>query len=233
MAHKCFDLGCSMHNGKGCVSTVPIFNHLTQDQMDEIQKLIVTKTFKKGETIYDANTKSDALYVISRGRVRIDRITEDGKSQLIRLLNPGDFTGELSLFNDSIHDSFASAMMNTNICMIKREDLQDLLNRYPQISLKIMSELSKRLSKSEEQSTRLATQKVETRLALYLVESLESEQSTKIIHLGMSKKDLASYLGTSPETISRKLFEFEEAGYIKQISNQEIELLNIDELLMI
>ena len=132
-----------------------------------------------------------------------------------------------------IHDAFASAMMNTSICMIKREELQSLLNTYPQISLKIMSELSKRLSKSEEQSTRFATQKVETRLALYLVESIENEESTKIIHLGMSKKDLASYLGTSPETISRKLFEFEESGLIKQITNQEIELLNIDELLMI
>lgn len=232
MVNKCFDLGCSIHNGKGCVSTVPIFNHLAQDQMDEIQKLIVTKTFKKGETIYEPNTKSDALYVISKGRVRIDRITEDGKSQLIRILNPGDFTGELSLFNDSIHDAFASTMMNTSICMITRDDLQNLLNIYPKISLKIMSELSKRLSKSEEQSTRIATQKVETRLALYLVEGLESNTSNKM-NLGMTKKDLASYLGTSPETISRKLFEFEEAGLIKQISNQEIELLNVDELLMI
>lgn len=224
---------CNHDNGVSCVITVPIFNHLTVEQMAEVQSLILTKSFKKGESIYQPNTKADALYVISKGRVRIYRISEDGKEQLIRILNPGDFTGELTLFNESVHDAFASAMMDTNICMIMKLDLQALLNHYPQISMKLLAELSKRLSESEVQTTRVSTQKVETRLAIYLAECMDPSSNTNVITLGMSKKDLASYLGTSPETISRKLFEFEEAGYIRQISNQEIEIIDIDQMLMI
>ena len=64
MVNKCFDLGCSIHNGKGCVSTVPIFNHLAQDQMDEIQKLIVTKTFKKGKTMQNVWFRFNLLNLI-------------------------------------------------------------------------------------------------------------------------------------------------------------------------
>ncbi len=85
---------------------------------------------------------------------------------------------------------------------------------------------------SEKQQTRYATETVDTRIAMFIAESLESEDST-IVELPMSKKDLASYLGTTPETISRKLNEFEEAGLIKRLSNKKIKVLDVDELLFV
>lgn len=74
-------------------------------------------------------------------------------------------------------------------------------------------------------------EKVDTRIAMFILESLEKGKS--IVELPMSNKDLASYLGTSPETISRKLNEFEEAGLIKRISNRKIKVLDEDELLFV
>jgi CRP/FNR family transcriptional regulator len=95
-----------------------------------------------------------------------------------------------------------------------------------------MAEFSSRLERAERQSTRLATEKVDTRIALFLIECIEEDSKNYEITLPMSKKDLASYLGTTPETISRKLFEFEELGYIKQISNKKIQILDLDSLLL-
>ena len=222
---------CTDHNDY-CISLVPIFNHLEEEQMDEVMALIHSRSYKKGEDIYQTGNASDALYIVRRGRVKIYRISESGKEQILRILNPGDFTGELALFNESVHDAFASALVDTDICMIKRNDLQNLLLKYPNISMKILSELSHRLAQSETQTTR-ATERVELRIALFLVESMDHNSKSDVITLPMSKKDLASYLGTTPETISRKLLEFEDAGLIKQLSNKSIKIIDVDGLLLI
>ena len=105
--------------------------------------------------------------------------------------------------------------MDTQICTIERKDLEEILLKYPTISLKLLSEFSNRIENSEKQQTRYATEKVDTRIALFIAESLEDE-NTKIFEFPMSKKDLASYLGTSPETISRKLGEFEDRVILKK-----------------
>jgi len=217
---------------KGCISLVPIFNHLEAEQMAEIMRAVKSVQYKKGELIYSAGGKSDSLYIVRKGRIKIYRLSESGKEQLIRILYPGDFTGELALFNESIHESYAEAMEDTNVCMITRSDLQKFLIKMPSISLKILSELAGRLESSEKQAARFATEKVETRLALFLAEYAKKKQSNEFI-LPMSKKDLASYLGTTPETISRKLAELEDAGYIMQITNKRIKVLDLDGLLLV
>lgn len=215
-----------------CVSLVPIFNHLEEEQLHEIMNLTKSIKYKKGEVIYRAGYKSDSLYIVSKGKIKIYRLSESGKEQLLHILIPGDFTGELALFSETIHESYAEAMEETDVCTVNRGDLQDLLKKYPAISLKILSEFSKRLEQSEKQTTRFATEKVETRLALYLAELANRDSNIKEVELPMSKKDLASYLGTTPETISRKLFELEDAGLIKQKQNKIIEIIDLEELML-
>ena len=209
--------------GKSCISLVPIFNHLECQQMAEIMEVVKSVSYKRGEIVYRAGEQSNSLYIVSKGKIKIYRLSESGKEQLLRILFPGDFTGELALFNESIHEAYAEAMEDTSVCMITRSDLQKFLIRFPSISLKILSEFAKRLESSEKQATRFATEKVETRLALFLAEFADKELSDEIT-LPMSKKDLASYLGTTPETLSRKLAELEDAGYIVQLTKKKIKI---------
>lgn len=228
------EMSISCHCGvERCISIVPIFNHLEEYQMDEIMQVVRSVSFEKGEIIYRQGDKSDSLYIIHRGKVRIYRLSESGKEQIVRILNPGDFTGELALFKEGVHEEFAEAMENTDICLIHREDLQTFLLKYPTISLEILAEFSERLEESEKQTTRFATEKVETRIALFLAECLEKGQTSNKIELPMPKKDLASYLGTTPETLSRKLTELEKSGLIKQKGNKIIEIVDLDELLIV
>ncbi|MFT9005656.1 MAG: Crp/Fnr family transcriptional regulator [Liquorilactobacillus hordei] len=216
-----------------CISVVPIFNHLEAAQMEEIMKVMKSISYKKGEVLYREGDTSNVLYVVSKGKIRIYRLSESGKEQLLRILNPGDFTGELALFRESIHEAYAEAMIDTDVCMISKNDLQEFLLKYPTISLKILSEFSNRLETSEKQTTRFVTEKVEARLSLFLAECTDGGDSPVEIELPMSKKDLASYLGTTPETISRTLADFEDAGYIRQKRNRKIEILDLDGLLLI
>lgn len=224
--------GCSsLHHA--CVALVPIFRHLEPDRLMEVSAAIRPLTLRKQEMLYRAGEPSEALYIVNRGRVRIYRLSVGGKEQVIRILQQGDFTGEMALFRESVHESYAEALEETSICQITRRDFQALLLKYPTIALKVLDEFSRRLDESEKQATRIATEKADTRIAQYLVESMNRPGTPQEIVLPMNRKDLASYLGTTPETISRKLAEFEDAGYIRQLSPRRIEILDADELLLL
>lgn len=211
-----------------CVSIVPIFNHLEQAELKEVAAATKGRKLSKGEILYQAGEKSNALYIIHRGKLKVYRLNENGKEQLIRILQPGDFTGELALFTDDFHDSYAEAMEDSELCTITSQDITTLFMKYPQISLKILKEFSLRLDQTEHQMTSFTTEDTETRVASYLVQAKNSQSME--IHLLMSRKDLASFLGTTPETISRKLAKFEDAGWIQQTDQRTILIKDIDAL---
>lgn len=217
---------------KMCISIVPIFNHLDTSEMNEIVKHTNSVSHPRGHTIYHAGDRSDGLYIVHKGRVKIYRLSENGKEQLVRILEPGDFTGELSLFSETVHDAYAEAMQNVELCVMSREDFQTFLLKYPAISLKVLGEFSDRLARTEKQAARIAMETTDTRIAMYLAELAEQRNSDRI-KLPMTRKDLASHIGTTPETISRKLTEFEDAGWIRQLSQREIEILDLDALLLV
>ena len=219
-----------VENGKKmCISIVPIFNHLETNEMKEIVQTSKSVTFKRGESLYLAGDIATSLYIVHKGRVKIYRLSESGKEQLVRILEPGDFTGELALFSNFVHDSFAVALEKTEICLLHKEDLQQFLLKYPHISIKILQEFSSRLNHTEVQVTRIATEEVDKRLALYLTDLAQEEN--EVIILPMTRRELASYLGTTPETISRKLAQFEDEGVIQQIGQREIQILDVDLLI--
>ena len=130
----------------GCVSLVPIFNHLDDESMSQIAKKANHKDLKRGEYLYQAMDEDDSIYIVHRGQVRIFHLSENGKEQLIRILNPGDFTGEWTVFSsDEYHEHFAEATKNSSICAIQRDDLQELMNDHPAIAMKILEAMSERL----------------------------------------------------------------------------------------
>ncbi len=222
-----------MEKEKKCITIVPIFNHLEEDQMMEIMDATTQSSYKKGSLIYSDGDEVDSLFIVRKGKIRIYKISESGKEKLVRILLPGDYTGELAVFGKYFQTSYAEAMSDTEICMITKEKLQEFLLKYPTIALKILAEFSNRLNESEKQTTRFATEKVETRIAFFLAELIDDPQGSLEVELPMSKKDMASYLGTTPETLSRKLSDLEEKGLIIQKSGKVIEIVDIDELLFI
>jgi len=224
---NCIHCACVSESEENCVSRVPIFSHLDAKIQHIVHHKVRSMTYKKGESIYEANEFSDGLIIVNSGCIRVDRLSENGKQHLIRILNPGDFTGEMALFKETKHEDYATAMKDTVICKIKREDLQELMNQYPLIALKMLSTFAQRLEEVEKNNARLVNESVDRRISLFLIESMDDNHH---VQLKMSKKDLASYLGTTPETLSRTLFEFEDAFLIKQHSNRHIEILNVEAL---
>lgn len=236
---------CEHHNQeetdmkKICISAVPIFNHLQNDEMFEIVKKSHHKTYEKGETVFEAGESSDYLYIVHRGRVKIFRLAESGKEQLIRILGPGDFMGELSLFTDENLTNYAEAMKKTEICVIHKSDFRGILLEKPVISLKILETFSKQLDDAEKTIERLSSQDAEKRIASYLVDLVNTSIEAPYIDgplevkLPMSKKDLASYIGMSQETLSRRLSSFQELGWIQQTGQRNLKIMDLKSILKV
>ena len=215
-----------------CVSRVPIFNHLTHEALSVIAEKASMGTHERGQFIHRPGDPSNKLFIVHKGKVKVYRLSDSGKEQLVRILSPGDFAGELALFSSTDHDSYAEAMQASEICTIYQDDVRKLLLEYPDISLHVLAELSRRLGTSEKQTAAIATESINARLAQYLAGLMEEENSASF-SLPMSRRYLASFLGTTPETVSRRLGEFEDAGWIQQTGQRKIAILDLDALLLV
>jgi|SRR5690625_338584 len=215
-----------------CVSRVPIFNHLPDEELTVIAEKANMRVYERGQFIHRSGEVSDQLFIVHKGAVKVYRLSKSGKEQLVRFLQPGDFSGELSLFSETKHDSYAEVTKTSHICTISRSDVSKLLMKYPAISLHILTEISERLNQSENQTTAIATESINTRIAQYLA-NLAEEENANSFNLPIARKDIASYLGTTPETLSRRFTEFEESGWIKQSGQRHITVLDLDALLLV
>lgn len=212
---------------------VPIFNHLEADSLALIHQKIHAVEFKKGEYLFRAEEPTNTLYIIQSGAVRLFHLLESGKEQLIRILKPGDFIGEWSLFSqDRQYEDYAYALVDTKVCQLYADDFKEVLLSYPAVSLKILEEMSRRLQASEKMTSRVANESVGTRLVNYLLGQLPGQASdAHLINLELSRKELAAFLGTTPETISRKFKELETLNIIESLSPRKIKIINFDGLL--
>ena len=217
------DCHCHKKDGRTCIEIVPIFSSLSADEMLEVAGITSQKTYEKGEMIYMAGEKGEKLRVIHTGKVKISRVSDSGKEQVIRILEPGDFMGELSLFSPVPLTDNGEAMEKTTVCIIAGEKIKELMKKYPAIAFKVMEELSKRLEKAENLIEGISLHGVEKRLAAALIKMSNSKGE---VILNMSKGDFASYMGMSQETLSRKLSNFQDMGLIKLIGHRRIILKN-------
>lgn len=214
-------------SNKTCIQMVPIFSTLNYDEMMEVASITTSRDYKKGEMIYIAGEKKKTLYVIHKGKVKLTRISPSGKEQIISILGPGDFMGELSLFNDEPITNNAEALEDTTVCIIDGDKLKEIMAKYPAIAFKVLEELSRRLKRAENLIENLGVNDVETRIVQTL---LDLADENEVINLDISKKDLAAYMGMSQETLSRKLSYFQDKGLIKQIGHRRIEILDRESL---
>ena len=151
------------------------------------------------------------MFVVHTGKLKLYRLTANGKEQVLQIIGPGEFIGELTLFSSLPLSDFAEAMEETSICVLEGAKLKELMGKYPQIAFKVMDELSRRLETAESRIESISHGSVAERLAAALLD-LSAEEND--INLPMSKGDWASQLGMSQETLSRKLTEFQDEALI-------------------
>ncbi|HHZ02554.1 MAG TPA: Crp/Fnr family transcriptional regulator [Tissierellia bacterium] len=226
---------CQSSHDHYCIDNVPIFVDLPFEIKESIMAASSHKKYGKGEIIFSPGDYFDYLFVVNKGRVKISKISAMGKEQILRILEPGEFMGELSLFNNTLLTNSAEAMEDTEICIIKSQRIRELIMEKPEIALKFLQKYAERIEQSEELIEQIGLMDVEQRIASYLISMVEkknikSRNNEYEINLSVSKGVLASMIGTTQETLSRKLSLLQDNGLIKLIGHRKIIITDMDGL---
>jgi CRP/FNR family transcriptional regulator len=206
-----------------CIDEVPIFASLSREERIEIVEIASSRSYEKGEMVYRAGDDGGTLFVLHTGRVKLFRLNANGKEQVLRLVEPGEFFGELSLFSSLPLTDNAQVLETTTMCMLQGERMKELMAKYPSIAFKVMDELSRRLEKAENRIENISLSSVTRRVAEALIELAGDGQE---IMLPMTKGDLASQLGMTQESLSRKLAALQEEKLIILQGQRKITIID-------
>ncbi|GHP14894.1 Crp/Fnr family transcriptional regulator [Lentilactobacillus fungorum] len=211
-----------------CVNLVPLFRSLPQKQKEEVARLVVQHQYVKGDMIYMAGDSVGHFLILEAGQIKISQAAANGKEQLLKVMQPGDFDGEASLFNGNQRNVTATALVNSNVCQIEQDAFQNLLKTSSQLAIKLLATMSQQISDLQEEKTLASTTDTTGKLAKYLLET-SAGLGTAQFKLPLKKKDIATYLGTTPETISRIFKQLATDGIIVS-SRSQVTILDEDRL---
>lgn len=225
---------CSTCSGKYCASKVTIFSSLSDEQLTQVTNLITRESYKKGEQIFSLSDVSDKLYILNGGSMKVFTYTKEGKEQILYLLKEGDFIGDLNLLKKGIFKFNAVALEKTNVCIIHKNDFDTLIQKNPNIIIKVLEYAYDRISTLEELVQTITTKDADTRLATLLI-NLSDNYGIKIpsgieITLPLNREEMANCISLTRETLSRKLSVFQNEDLIEVIGNKKILVKNLDKL---
>jgi len=206
---------------------------LNINEIEKLQDIYYKKQFKKDEVIFFEGEKGQGLYLIKKGKVKLVKMTEDGEELILNIYQDHEVFAEIVMFDSGPYPATAIAMKNSTIYLIETKNMNLLINKYPDITLKIFKVITERLRRAQESIRDLGLRNSKSRTAsilLYLANRHGIIINNKIeIGLTITQQDLANMIGTSRETVSRILNTFKKKGYI-ETSRKNIYILDKDKL---
>ncbi|MBC7473215.1 MAG: Crp/Fnr family transcriptional regulator [Candidatus Sericytochromatia bacterium] len=209
---------------------VPLFSHLDNEELEQLSQICSEKKFEKGQTIFYEEDMGTGFYLIMSGQVKIVMLSSDGREHILGLLRENDFFGEMSILDGQPRSATAIALSDIKTMTINREDFTKLLRSNPDMAIKIMFVLCKRLRQADRNVESLAFLSAPGRVARTIMQ-LADEQGIKdlekiIINHKMTRQEFASIAGTSRETLTRVLMDFKDEGILDLSSKHQIILVD-------
>jgi len=197
------------------ISDIPLFNGLSEGQLSGLAGIVTEKRVNRGQTIFSEGDKGDGFYVVISGRVKVYKMSPDGREQILHILGPGELFGEVPVFAGAHFPANAQAMEEGWIFYFSRDSMVRLIEKNPSIAMGMLSVLSKRLRMFASMIDDLSLKEVPGRLASYLLYLDRKGKGFENLELDITKGQLASLLGTIPETLSRILAKMSGQGIIE------------------
>ncbi len=195
-----------------CVRLVPLFNQLSIDLQWQVEQLVHHQHVRRGTIVISPNN-SNRLVIIEQGQGRLYQLSATGEEQVQRVLNAGDYVGETWLLGVTNNSNYVEMTKDGDICVLDQRDFARLIREHSDIALKLLAGQAATIDNLRQQTQLMGLPSIESRLAMYL-NQLVVEQGSSLITLPLKMKDLSSYLGTTPETLSRKLAQLQKDGQI-------------------
>jgi len=207
------------------ITEIPLFNGLPREQVDKIGNIVVDKRYRKGQTLFSEGSKANGFYIIISGKIKVYKVSLDGKEQILHIFAKGEFFGEVPMFAGGNYPAHAETLEASRVLFIPRNEFIELLHGEPSLALNMLGILCQRLRRFTHLIEDLSLKEVPGRLAAYFLYLSNPEKGSDMFELDITKAQLASFLGTIPETLSRILSRMSQQQFI-QVEGRRIRLLD-------
>jgi len=215
------------------LKTCPLFWGLGNREIADLQAVSTPRKYLKGNLIFSEGEEAEGFFVLISGRVKVYKLSPEGKEQILHIVSPAETFAEAALFAGSTYPAFAESLAETRVLFFSKEGFLNLIRKNPQISLNMIASLSHWLRKFVNLVEELSLKDVTARLSKYLIDlsasSGRSSASGIECELDISKSQLASQLGTISETLSRALGKLRDRRIIK-VEGKKITILQKEAL---
>jgi len=206
-----------------------LFDSFSANEIGKIEKIASIKNLNKDEILFNEGNKAIAFYIVISGKIRIYRLSSSGHEQTMHIHKTKDLVAEASIFDRGTYPADCAAVSDSTLIEVKGKEFIKLINENPTLSLKLLKAYSKRLRGFVSMVEDLSLQDIKGRFANFLLKNSVLRANSKIYKQTGTKKELASLLGTIPETISRTLKFFKDENIIEE-SGKEIVVKDIERL---
>ena len=201
------------------LSMVDVLEPLSREELEEFSRRVPDTHVEQGEIFYTPGDRSEALFMLKRGRVRIYKVAPDGWEFTLGVVEAGTMFGEMALTAQRLREAYAEAMEPSDICVLKSEDLERIVRGNPDVGLRMIRVLSERLRTCETRLEDIGLKDVPARLASLVLQLAESEgvmtSEGPKIPTHYTLRQLATMIGSSRETVTRAFTRLQESGAVE------------------
>jgi CRP-like cAMP-binding protein len=202
--------------GRIVLQRSPLFRGLAPVDFDRIAALAAQRSFRTGELVFSQGEAGDALYAVVAGQVRISTGAADGREIFLNLMEPGDTFGEIALLDGGTRTATATATVASELVLIRRDALFELLGREPKVAVELLRLCGARLRWTSGLLEDAALLDAPARLAKRLLSlgRMHGEQDGGRFTLRISQEDLASFLGVTRQAVNQQLQAWKTKGWL-------------------
>jgi len=205
----------------------PLFAGTTDEDIAAILRICKVKEYERGEVLFDEGDMAQGFYIVAAGRVKVYKLSPEGKERILHVVQPGGNFAEAAIFADGLYPASAEPLEKSTLIFFPKRDFLDLLTAQGRIAINMIGGLSRFLRLFAGQIEELTFRDVPSRLARYLLEL--SNERNGAVELPTSKSAIASRLGTVSETLSRTFRKLSDEGLIR-VEGKTIVILDADRL---
>lgn len=209
---------------KAALQHVPLFSDLDEADLGVLAELCKVRAFPKANVIFYEDDPGTSCYVVLSGKVKIVVNADDGREHILGMLGPNDFFGEMSLIDGEPRSASAIAVEDSRLLMVSRDEFVKLLRQNPDLTLKLLVALSQRLRAADRNMESLAFLSAPGRVSRLILELGDrqgrNEGADIVVDHTMTRQELASLAGTSRETLTRVIMDYQERGFIELDKNR-------------
>ncbi len=199
---------------------IEIFRDLEEEDLEEIAPYLKPASFRKKEFVFTEGSPPDYLYIVTKGKVKITKFSQEGKEIIVEIISPYDFFGGVAVMRGFPYPANAVAMEETETLKISRTDLLRILDRFPTLMYCMAMNLGDRMRGAHESLKNIALERVEARIVSLLLKLADKvgrqTEEGVLIDMRLSRQDIADMVGTTVETAIRTMTRFRKAGLIRE-----------------